>query len=148
MLTMKTSKRRQWRRFGVFIVDFEDISQLPLVFSTVDVEQVNACWGWRVFHFHWNSWRCQDLPKLTLIALLFCWKFSFTSSSTSTSDIEQNHASYFFAIEPPAITKEPFSMTLLTEECLLAEVNYHCKGKQKQVHTFKILSYFCTRPFL
>ena len=30
-LTIKTSKRRHWRRFGVFIVNFEHISQLFLV---------------------------------------------------------------------------------------------------------------------
>ena len=27
-LTIKTAERHQWRRFGVFIVDFEHISQL------------------------------------------------------------------------------------------------------------------------
>ena len=31
-LTKKTPERRQWRRFGVFIVDFEHISYLALVF--------------------------------------------------------------------------------------------------------------------
>ena len=31
-LTIKTPERRQWRRFGVFIVDFEHISHLVLVF--------------------------------------------------------------------------------------------------------------------
>ena len=31
-LTIKTPERRQWRRSGVFIVNFEHISQLVLVF--------------------------------------------------------------------------------------------------------------------
>ena len=31
-LTIKTPERRQWRRFGVFIVNFEYISHLVLVF--------------------------------------------------------------------------------------------------------------------
>ena len=31
-LTIKMPERRQWRRFGVFIVNFEHISQLVLVF--------------------------------------------------------------------------------------------------------------------
>ena len=31
-LTIKTSERRQWRRSGVFIANFEHISQLELVF--------------------------------------------------------------------------------------------------------------------
>ena len=32
MLTTKTPKQRQWRRSGVFIVNFEYISHLVLVF--------------------------------------------------------------------------------------------------------------------
>ena len=31
-LTIKTSEQRHWRRFGVFIVNFEHISQFLLVF--------------------------------------------------------------------------------------------------------------------
>ena len=31
-LTIKTLERRQWRRYGVFNVNFEHISQLVLVF--------------------------------------------------------------------------------------------------------------------
>ena len=31
-LTIKTSERRQWRRSGVFIVNFENIPHLPAVF--------------------------------------------------------------------------------------------------------------------
>ena len=31
-LTMKIPERRHWRRFGIFIVDFEHISHLALVF--------------------------------------------------------------------------------------------------------------------
>ena len=49
-LTIKTRKQRQWRRSGVFIVNFELISYLVLVFlSIVNFEQVNA--GWEVSFF-------------------------------------------------------------------------------------------------
>ena len=39
---MKTQQRRQWRRSSVFIVNFEHISDLVLVFSIVNFEQVNT----------------------------------------------------------------------------------------------------------
>ena len=38
---MKTLEQRQWRRFGVFIVNCEHISHFVLI---VDFEQVNVCW--------------------------------------------------------------------------------------------------------
>ena len=41
-LTIKTPKRRQWRRSGVFIVNFEHTSHLVLVVSIVYFEQVNV----------------------------------------------------------------------------------------------------------
>ena len=41
-LTIKTPKRSQWHRSGVFIVNFEYISHLALPFSIVNFEQVNA----------------------------------------------------------------------------------------------------------
>ena len=44
-LTINPSERRHWRRFGILIVNFEHISQLVLVFSIVNFEQVNAGWG-------------------------------------------------------------------------------------------------------
>ena len=34
-LTIKTPERRQWRRFGVFIVNFEHISQLVSLFLSL-----------------------------------------------------------------------------------------------------------------
>ena len=43
-VTIKTPKRRHWRRFGVFIVNFEHISHLCSSVSTVKLEQVNASW--------------------------------------------------------------------------------------------------------
>ena len=39
--TIKTPERREWRRSGVFIVNFEQISHIAVV-STADFEQVNA----------------------------------------------------------------------------------------------------------
>ena len=42
-LTIKIPEERLWRRSGVFIVNFEHISQLLL--SIAEFEQVNVCWG-------------------------------------------------------------------------------------------------------
>ena len=41
---MKTSKRRQWHGFSVFIVNFEHISHLYSSVSIVDFEDVIASW--------------------------------------------------------------------------------------------------------
>ena len=43
-LTIKTSKRHQWRRFGVFIVNFEHILHLCSNASIVNFEHVIAGW--------------------------------------------------------------------------------------------------------
>ena len=43
-LTITPPKRRQWCRFGGFIVNFEHISHLCSSFSIVNFEQVNAGW--------------------------------------------------------------------------------------------------------
>ena len=43
-LTIKPPKRRQWRRFGGFIVNFEHILHLCSSVSIVNFEQVNARW--------------------------------------------------------------------------------------------------------
>ena len=43
-LTIKTPKRRQWRRFSVFIVNFEHISHLCSSVSIVNFEHVIASW--------------------------------------------------------------------------------------------------------
>ena len=43
-LTIKTPKRRYWRRFGVFIVNFEHISHPCSSDSIVNFEQINAGW--------------------------------------------------------------------------------------------------------
>ena len=41
-LTIQTPERRQWRSSGVFIVNFEHISQLVLVFLLLTLSSVNA----------------------------------------------------------------------------------------------------------
>ena len=41
-LTINTQERRYWRHHGVFIVNFEHISQLVLLFLLLLFEQVNA----------------------------------------------------------------------------------------------------------
>ena len=43
-LTIKRPERRQGRRSGVLIVDFERISHLVLI-SVVNLEHANAGWG-------------------------------------------------------------------------------------------------------
>ena len=43
-LTIKTPQQRQWRRSGVFIVNFEHISHLVLMGFFVNFEQENAGW--------------------------------------------------------------------------------------------------------
>ena len=43
-LTRKTPKRRNWRRLGVFIVNFEHISHFCSSVSIVNFEQVNFDW--------------------------------------------------------------------------------------------------------
>ena len=47
-LTIKISERRRWRRSGIFIVNFEHISDLCLEFL-LSTEQVNAAWDSKIF---------------------------------------------------------------------------------------------------
>ena len=48
-LTIKTPERRQYRRSGFFIVNFEHISCCGV--SIVNLEQVNAGWGKKSFRY-------------------------------------------------------------------------------------------------
>ena len=48
-LIIKTLERRRWRCSGVFIVNFEHISHLVLVFLLVNFEHVIAGWGVAIF---------------------------------------------------------------------------------------------------
>ena len=48
-LIIKTLERRRWRCSGVFIVNFERISHLVLVFPLVNFEPVIAGWGVAIF---------------------------------------------------------------------------------------------------
>ena len=50
----KDTKMTYRRRFGVFIVDFEQISQIVATFPLLTLEYVNAGWE-RIFH-----WRCSS----------------------------------------------------------------------------------------
>ena len=49
-LTIKTSKRRQWRRSGIFIFNFEHISHLISSVSIVNFEHVIAGWVYFLQH--------------------------------------------------------------------------------------------------
>ena len=44
MLTIKTPEQRYWRCSGVITVNFEQIPHVLLMFSIVDLGQVNAAW--------------------------------------------------------------------------------------------------------
>ena len=49
-LTIKTRDQRQWRRHAVFIVNFEQILHIALMFH-VSSEHVNASWAnFRAIH--------------------------------------------------------------------------------------------------
>ena len=49
-LTIKISEQRHWRRSGVFIDSFEQISHTRTIsISIVDLEQVKA--GWLSYHY-------------------------------------------------------------------------------------------------
>ena len=53
-LTIKTPERHQWHRSGVFIVNFEHISHLALVFLLLTLNmQLPA--GFRFHPFHWSK---------------------------------------------------------------------------------------------
>ena len=69
-LTIKTPERRQRRRFGVFIVNFEHISHL--LFSSVsifDFEQVNIRWKLYIK----TLWENQNNCFLCLILRPYLW---------------------------------------------------------------------------
>ena len=67
-LTIKISERRQWRRFGVFIVNFEHISHFFSSVSIVDYKQLNV------------SWDC--LPVFSNCNYLLCCNINFESWPT------------------------------------------------------------------
>ena len=46
VLTIKTPERRQWRRCGIFIVNFEHISHLVLVFLLLTLNMLMPTGGW------------------------------------------------------------------------------------------------------
>ena len=53
-LTVKVPEKRQWCHFGVFIVNFEHISHLVLVYLLLTFEKVNASWVvtfWNIDHY-------------------------------------------------------------------------------------------------
>ena len=52
-LTIKTQEQRNWRRSGVFVVNFEQISQIANSVSINDFEQIHA--GWEFFTNHYSS---------------------------------------------------------------------------------------------
>ena len=64
-LTIKPPKRRHWRRFGGFIVNFEHISNLCPSVCIVNFEQVNAVWDSDQTH---NLLICDELHDLVTFA--------------------------------------------------------------------------------
>ena len=74
-LTIKTPERRHWRRFGVFIINFEDISQLVLVFPLLTLNKWTPA-GW----IQWIPVLGLDLQVLRLWSDIFCFRsFSYIS---------------------------------------------------------------------
>ena len=68
-LEIKTPEQRQWRRSGVFIVNFEHISHLSNV-SIVDFEQVNAETSQNVnLHAALNKTSLENDSKIFLLTL-------------------------------------------------------------------------------
>ena len=83
-LTIKTPKRRQWRRFGVFIVNFEHVSHLCSSVSIVNFGQVNASWNvktkkgilkQRLWRHNFSPWRHQ-WNFITLLKLGLATRYS------------------------------------------------------------------------
>ena len=64
-LKIKTPERRQWRRPGVFIVNYEHISHIFSSVFIVDFEQVNVCWVDSGEGHQWSSWK--SLSKFTML---------------------------------------------------------------------------------
>ena len=69
-LTIKTPKRLHWRRFGVFIVNFEHISHFCSSVSIVNFEQVNA--GWTITY-----WRhlAKVIDKKAIVGENYIWHY-------------------------------------------------------------------------
>ena len=67
-LTIKTPKRRQWRRFGVFIVAFEHISHLCSSVSIVNFEHVIAVWDMTTFVKNF-TWYCSLYAQLIEVGI-------------------------------------------------------------------------------
>ena len=74
-LTIKTPEWRQWRGSGVFIVDFEHISQLVLVFL---LWTLNILLPARFpFLWRWPSYRCHYRLACLLSLTLSTWFYTF-----------------------------------------------------------------------
>ena len=80
-LTIKPPKRRQWHRFGGFIVNFEHISHLCSSIYIVIFEQVNAGWDYHnhffsaikfIHHFE-NVYKTLSFQRNILIRLVKFW---------------------------------------------------------------------------
>ena len=67
-LTIMTPERHQWRRSGAFIVNFEHILHVLLVFQQ-DFEQVNVFWAtvWKLTHFLFGP----NLRKQSVLEFFF-----------------------------------------------------------------------------
>ena len=62
-LTIKTTDRRQWRRFGMSIVNFKQISHIAVVFI-VNFKQVNSGWVKSTYHSNFISFTNKQTIKL------------------------------------------------------------------------------------
>ena len=53
-LAIKTLEQRHWRLSGVFIVNFEHISHLVLVFLLLTLNTQSPAWNWEYFFNNWG----------------------------------------------------------------------------------------------
>ena len=74
-LTKKTPKRRQWRRSGIFVVNFEQISHIVLVLPFLTLKNVNECWIQKF------SFQCLN-PSGTHFSISCHWSLSIPSENT------------------------------------------------------------------
>ena len=71
-LTVKTAERCQWRRSGVFIVNFEHISHLVLVFLLLTLNMLLPAGkvGYNCWHRNWR-WKRDGIEIGALICAIF-----------------------------------------------------------------------------
>ena len=76
-LTIKTPKRRHWRRFGVFIVNFEHMSLLFLVFLLLTLNKEVLVGLFHQYQLHRISFKNFSLDCFASSKTFFSWFYYF-----------------------------------------------------------------------